>query len=915
MTTQQPGQRLDDPVQSQQRKSQLARTRWLIAITALLVIAGGTIFWLVDRQSSLYAILPIVIFTVLSVIIGLFQWLFPVSSNVPDQPTFVIHPSILSQPTPPAPIEKAAHRGIAGLPLLTDARTIQQREHVVREVYAKLIQDDITAIALTGIGGAGKSTLAALIYRYTEEHRQTSNNPFLAETVWLTIDPAVTFADLAGNLFGVLERPLPDLGHLAPQNQAVILFNALNGIDQRRLIILDQFENLLDWDTGHALADRPGVGEWLDIINSQPCACRILLTSRPRPVGTREYPPTYLQEYPVGGLEISEGIALLQSRGVQGTDAELRSAVTHCAGHALSLTLLATLMRDYRLDLPTLFGNAALWSGDIATNLLDQIFTQKLNDAQCELLLTFSVYREPVPLEAAQAILTDASSTQVPPALKTLVTQHLVEAVGEGRYQLHAIVADYARGRFDVRSEQNSKESLRAAHAKAARYYLQRATVTCPPREKRRKVSDVHELIEAVWQYCRAEKWQEAYELMEQEWMFHDLRNWGGNAILLELCLLLQQQQTWVPETMQLANMYSSLAWAYSALGRRIWAREYNEQSLKLYQDRGDRRGESQAFMALGWSYLMTGQAKQALAYYEQALDICENLGDRKGEGFSRNSLGWIYSVLGQKRRALEYYRQALSTCREIEDRWGESRVLNSLGKIFIDLGFNEQALEYLEEALRIRRETGNYRGEGAVLNQMGRACRVLGQHELAVRYLERALNIGKEIGDRGMESLTLHHLGQVSISQKQYERAQGYLEQALFIRKELGDRHGEGRTLNGLGKAYYSLQKTEQARECYAQALDNANEIEDQWGKGTALLNFGRLYLERTCYDIALACFLLAERYFKELESPELHEALVQLHDLHQTVGDEKYSALLATVEPQAQQIVDQALHTGIRE
>ena len=392
MTTQQPGQRLDDPVQSQQRKSQLARTRWLIAITALLVIAGGTIFWLVDRQSSLYAILPIVIFTVLSVIIGLFQWLFPVSSNVPDQPTFVIHPSILSQPTPPAPIEKAAHRGIAGLPLLTDARTIQQREHVVREVYAKLIQDDITAIALTGIGGAGKSTLAALIYRYTEEHRQTSNNPFLAETVWLTIDPAVTFADLAGNLFGVLERPLPDLGHLAPQNQAVILFNALNGIDQRRLIILDQFENLLDWDTGHAL-------------------------------------------------------------------------------------------------------------------------------------------------------------------------------------------------------------------------------------------------IEAVWQYCRAEKWQEAYELMEQEWMFHDLRNWGGNAILLELCLLLQQQQTWVPETMQLANTYSSLAWAYSALGRRIWAREYNEQWLKLYQDRGDRRGESQAFMALGWSYLMTGQAKQALAYYEQALEICENLGDRRSLG------------------------------------------------------------------------------------------------------------------------------------------------------------------------------------------------------------------------------------------------------------------------------------------
>lgn len=535
MTTQQLRQQLDDPVPSQQRKRRLARTRWLIAITALLVIAGGTIFWLVDRQSSLYAILPIIIFTVLSVIIGLFQWLFPVSSNVPDQPTFVIHPSLLSQPTPSAPIEKTAHRGIVGLPPLTDARTIQQREHVVQEVYEKLTQPDITAIVLTGIGGAGKSTLTALIYRYSEEQRLASRGPFLAETLWLTIDSAVTFADLAGNLCEALERPLPDFGHLAPQSQAVALFNALKSTDKPRLIVLDQFENLLDWESGHALTDRPGVGEWLDIINSQSCDCRILLTSRPRPVGIRENPPTYLQEYPVEGLEMHEGIALLQSRGVSGSEIELQSAVTHCAGHALSLTLLATLMRDHHLDLPTLFKNSALWSGDIATNLLDQIFTQKLDDAQRELLLAFSVYREPVPFEAAQAIITHTSRTQLPPALKALVTQHLVEAVGQGRYQLHAIIADYAQGRFDESSKQTNEDTLRAAHAKAAAYYLHRATTTCPPREKRRKVSDIHDLLETIWQSCQAEKWQEAYDVMERESISDDLNRWGENAVLLEI--------------------------------------------------------------------------------------------------------------------------------------------------------------------------------------------------------------------------------------------------------------------------------------------------------------------------------------------------------------------------------------------
>src|SRR5437868_11564366 len=116
-------------------------------------------------------------------------------------------PIIVQVPaTPPRPSssqlpDKVSYRGIVGFPPPTDPRAIQQREQVVREVYTKLIQPNITAIALTGIGGVGKSTLAALIYHYAEEQRSALKGPFLAEVLWLTIDPVVTFADLTGNLF------------------------------------------------------------------------------------------------------------------------------------------------------------------------------------------------------------------------------------------------------------------------------------------------------------------------------------------------------------------------------------------------------------------------------------------------------------------------------------------------------------------------------------------------------------------------------------------------------------------------------------------------------------------------------------------------------------------------------------------
>jgi hypothetical protein len=252
MATQQQGQQFDN-VQQHQQKRKRPGMRWVIASIILLLIAVGAIIWIVTSQGSITTILPIVIFTVLGVVIGLFQWLFPISSNAPDRPTAIFAPSPLPQvstatPTLPAtpqvivpilpadrthppqsgPLDKPAYRGIMGVPSPTDPRTIQQREKTVKDIYEKLTQPDVAAVVLTGIGGVGKSVLAALVYRYAEEQRRAGNGPFTAEPIWLNIDPAVTFADLAGNLFEVFGKPLPDFTNLSPQHQAMALFNVLN---------------------------------------------------------------------------------------------------------------------------------------------------------------------------------------------------------------------------------------------------------------------------------------------------------------------------------------------------------------------------------------------------------------------------------------------------------------------------------------------------------------------------------------------------------------------------------------------------------------------------------------------------------------------------------------------------------------
>jgi len=941
MTTQQQEQQPDQRDTRGRQRRRISR-RSLVIITVLILAVTISIIWILSYLNLIPSFLaPIftIIITVLGVVFAFFQSMhlfipvdkdelheslkqrnpdfnFPLAPAPSPQipPINVQLPTNQSSSMQPLPSDKTAHRGIVGLPPPTDPRTIQQRKHVVEEVYAKLAQPNITAITLTGIGGVGKSTLAALIYRYVEEQRQASASPFQAETLWFTIDPAVTFADLASNLFESLDRPLPDLGNLAPQNQAVALFNALNNTDKPRLIILDQFENLLDWDTGHAFTDRPGVGEWLDIINSQPCACRILLTSRPRPVGTREYPPTYLHEYAIGGLEMHEGIALLQSQGIEGTEIELQSAVLRCDGHAFALTLLATLMRDHHLDLPTLFKNSSLWSGNIATNILDQIYTQKLNNAQRELLLAFSFYREPVSIEAALAIITNTPRTQIPLALQALVTQHLVEAVGEGHYQLHAIISDYAQGRFSRSSEEANQGALLIAHAKAAQYYLQRAETTTLPRGKRRVVSDVHDLIEAVWQFCQAEHWQEAYDLMEKEEILEDLNDWRDYATLQELCELLLPLDKWHAERLQEAQVYSILGESYRVLGKIEGAEKYSHWALTKYRELGVRSEEGRALRDLGRIYSDIGKIKQAGECFEAALAIYKHVGDTLGEGGALRDLGWVYYRLGQLENARQYYEQALDIFNTAQIFKGNSNLLNNLGRVYRVLGKRAKAQSYYEQALNLNREKEDPIGEGATLYNLGKLYNDLQQNDQALIYLEQALSIRRRLGYLRGEGSTLRAIGQVYLARKEETHAWKCFEEALRISRVVGNSRGEAACLKYLGEVCRLLGRKTDARGYFRQALAIQRRIADSLEESSTLYYVGKFYYEQRQYDVALSCFILDIRFLNEVQHPYREEAQIWIEKIQNELGDEQFTALLAAVEPQAQQIVDQTLSNGLQ-
>jgi NB-ARC domain/TIR domain len=416
--------------------------------------------------------------------------------------------------------------------------TILQRQSQIQNIYTQLMQSGTSAIILTGMGGIGKSTLAAQIYHHAEEIRHADKGSFKHEALWIHITPNMTINTL---LMKLSDYATQHLEAQTPFELAVKLLQCLQEISRSRFIVIDQLEEWLDRQTGVILAEHTALGEWLNLLNGQACSSRILITSRLWPQGDHTYRQMYVQEIQTQGLEREEGVALLRLWNIQGGESDLQRAVDRCQGHALALTLLHKVLKNRHLTLTTMLNNPdyqQLWTRDIKI-LIQEIYKQ-LNETQHNLLLAFTIYREAVTCDAVYPIMkilhpVSISRNQVLDTLDALLGHGLLQiyAGRKERFALHPLVADFTR---ELLSAENGlvKEDVRCkAHSEAARYYQQQLIELSQSGSHRSSIQDVQESIEIAWHLCQAGQWQSSYAFMEREHLFTDLLRWGEHAILI----------------------------------------------------------------------------------------------------------------------------------------------------------------------------------------------------------------------------------------------------------------------------------------------------------------------------------------------------------------------------------------------
>ncbi|HET8840509.1 MAG TPA: NB-ARC domain-containing protein, partial [Ktedonobacteraceae bacterium] len=316
------------------------------------------------------------------------------------------------------------------------------REKEVSTLSHWIVDESCSMVAILGLGGIGKTSLARIIAQQLDRNFQ--------RVYWYSLQQAPRIEHFLENFLRFVFQTSADDLPSDKEKRFSLLLTSLH--EQSCLLILDNFESVFSTAPG-SKRYQPGYEEYghllLRIGETNHTSC-LLLTSREKPgeITRLESKSATTRCLHLGGLEQTAAQRLFQILAISG-EPEAQANLTHLySGNPLALKLVAGSVRElFGGNIASFLQEKEIVFGEITTLIEEQF--EPLDVSEREIMYWLAIEREAISIHELRPKIVRADiRRKLLEIVDSLLRRSFIEVYKDGRLTLQPVVMEYTTRRF-----------------------------------------------------------------------------------------------------------------------------------------------------------------------------------------------------------------------------------------------------------------------------------------------------------------------------------------------------------------------------------------------------------------------------------------------------------------------------------